>query len=163
MVYTLNIMADLTITFNNDIPLDLEAKNPSDFTSYTADDIAYDMIYSASVSNGVISSLKQVGICKAINRTTNVITVTEVPFADVSIDMKDITVNGVGTCSATDLTAASIAYPTAGDFIFFAKSKTVQNNGLLGYYMQVKMKITPGSSKNTELFSLGTEIFESSK
>lgn len=156
-------MADLTITFNNDIPLDLEAKDSSDFSSYTADDVAYDMIYSGSVSNGVISSLKQVGICKDINRTTNVITVSEAAFGNVSIDMKDITVNGIGTCSATDLTAASIAYPTAGDFIFFAKSKTVQNNGLLGYYMQVKMKITPGSSKNTELFSLGTEIFESSK
>tara|TARA_R100000988_G_scaffold102925_1_gene80019 strand:- start:1872 stop:2369 length:498 start_codon:yes stop_codon:yes gene_type:complete len=163
----------LTITFTNDIPIELEGKSTSDFGGFTADDRAYDMIYSATVSGSDISALKEVGACTAVNTSTKTITVAEnstivtgmLPGDDYTptIDLKDITTIGIGVCSAVDKSSASITYPSAGDYIFFAKSKSVQNNGLLGYYMQVKMTLTPGSSKKTELFAVGSEVFESSK
>jgi len=163
----------LTITFTNDIPIELEGKSQADFGSFTADDRAYDMIYSATVSGSDISALKEVGACAGVNTSTKTITVDEnstivtgmLPGDDYTptIDLKDITVTGIGVCSAVNRSSASISYPDAGNYIFFAKNKSAQNNGLLGYYMQVKMKLTPGSSKKTELFAVGAEVFESSK
>ncbi len=161
----------ITITFTNNIPLDIEGKLSS-VSSSDVEDRAYDMIYSATESSGVISSIKQVGVCTATTATT--ITVLENTDASIGaslsgasytteVDLKDSSVMGIGVCSAVALGGASISYPAAGDFIFFAKNKLAQNNGLLGYYMQVQMRITPGSSTSTELFAVGTEVFESSK
>lgn len=48
-----------------------------------------------------------------------------------------------------------------GDFIMFSKNKEVNNNSLLGYYAEVKL--TNNSTDKIELFSLGSEITESSK
>jgi hypothetical protein len=50
--------------------------------------------------------------------------------------------------------------PIAGDFIFFAKDSTINTSGIIGYYAEVKMEITPDS--NEELFAVSSEVFISS-
>ena len=51
--------------------------------------------------------------------------------------------------------------PSAGDYISFVKNKQVNTSSLLGYYAQVDFVNT--SKKKAELFSVGSEIAESSK
>tara|TARA_R100001369_G_scaffold69663_2_gene97300 strand:- start:1290 stop:1646 length:357 start_codon:yes stop_codon:yes gene_type:complete len=51
--------------------------------------------------------------------------------------------------------------PGQGDFISFAKDKTVNTSSLLGYY--AKVKFVNSSKHEVELFSVGSEIQESSK
>lgn len=51
--------------------------------------------------------------------------------------------------------------PGQGDFISFAKDKTVNTSSLLGYYAEVKF--VNNSRHEVELFSVGSEIQESSK
>ena len=55
---------------------------------------------------------------------------------------------------------ASTPRPEAGDFIFFAKNGEINISGLTGYYASVKMELS-GSAKK-ELYSVATEIFQSS-
>ena len=54
-----------------------------------------------------------------------------------------------------------VANPADNDYFYFTKNKDVNNSGLLGYYSEVQM--TNSSTDKAELFSIGTEIFESSK
>ena len=51
--------------------------------------------------------------------------------------------------------------PSAGDFIMFRKDNRVNNCSLKGYYAEVTLTNTDVNKK--ELFSLGSEITESSK
>ena len=51
--------------------------------------------------------------------------------------------------------------PADGDFISFAKDKTINTSSLLGYYASVKF--VNNSTDKVELFSIGSEISESSK
>jgi len=51
--------------------------------------------------------------------------------------------------------------PTIGDFISFAKNKSVNTSSLLGYYASVNF--VNDSTGKIELFSVGSEISESSK
>ena len=51
--------------------------------------------------------------------------------------------------------------PSNGDFIMFRKDNRVNNCSLKGYYAEVTLTNTDASKK--ELFSLGSEITESSK
>mgnify|MGYP003108662914 CR=1 FL=1 len=54
-------------------------------------------------------------------------------------------------------------YGTAADhFIFFSKDKASNPSGLIGYYMKVRMK-TNLKTAVSELFSVGSDVFESSK
>ena len=53
------------------------------------------------------------------------------------------------------------ASPTATDFIMFSKDNRASVSGLLGYYAEVKL--INNSKDKIELFSIGSEIFESSK
>ena len=55
----------------------------------------------------------------------------------------------------------AIKVPSAGDFIMFRKDNRVNNCSLKGYYAEVTLTNTDASKK--ELFSLGSEITESSK
>ena len=48
------------------------------------------------------------------------------------------------------------------NFILFSKDKGVNPSGLIGYYAEVQIK-TNRKDKISELFSVGSEIFESSK
>jgi hypothetical protein len=55
----------------------------------------------------------------------------------------------------------STPIPTTSDFIFFSKDNRANMTSLLGYYAQVEIK--NNSTEEAELFSVGSEIFESSK
>tara|TARA_R100000234_G_scaffold2408_1_gene2068 strand:- start:2670 stop:3029 length:360 start_codon:yes stop_codon:yes gene_type:complete len=48
-----------------------------------------------------------------------------------------------------------------GDFLMFSKDKRVNNTSLLGYYADVTL--SNNSTEEAELFSLGSEITQSSK
>tara|TARA_R100001369_G_scaffold85593_1_gene119367 strand:+ start:203 stop:568 length:366 start_codon:yes stop_codon:yes gene_type:complete len=56
---------------------------------------------------------------------------------------------------------SSITPPTQGQYIMFGKNKVVNTSSLLGYY--AKVKFTNNSTEYAELFSVGSEISESSK
>ena len=51
--------------------------------------------------------------------------------------------------------------PSNSDYIMFEKDKQVNSSSLIGYYANVKL--TNNSTKKIELFSLGSEVSESSK
>ena len=55
----------------------------------------------------------------------------------------------------------TINTPSSGDYILFAKNHTVNTSSLLGYYADVKFE--NNSTGKAELFSVGSEINESSK
>lgn len=51
--------------------------------------------------------------------------------------------------------------PEVGDYLMFAKNKKINTSGLKGYYLQALLE---NNSKNyAELYSVGTEVTESSK
>jgi len=47
------------------------------------------------------------------------------------------------------------------DFVMFSKNKAVNNSSLLGYYAEVKL--SNDSTEKAELFSIGSEVTQSSK
>ena len=53
------------------------------------------------------------------------------------------------------------ALPSMGDFLMFAKNKKANTSSIIGYYALVKFKNQ--TKLKAELFSVGSEIFESSK
>tara|TARA_R110002012_G_scaffold174385_1_gene339258 strand:- start:155 stop:538 length:384 start_codon:yes stop_codon:yes gene_type:complete len=53
------------------------------------------------------------------------------------------------------------ALPTNNDYISFSKNRTVNNNSLKGYYGSVNFQ--NNSKVKAELFSVGSEVSESSK
>ena len=59
----------------------------------------------------------------------------------------------------TSLTTAQI--PTTNHFIFFSKDNIANMTTTLGYYAEVTLK--NNSTQEAELFSIGCDIFESSK
>jgi hypothetical protein len=61
----------------------------------------------------------------------------------------------------TDLTLGDLM-SKANSFFFFVKDTSVNTSGLLGYYADMKIELASNTTK-AELFSVGTEMFESSK
>jgi len=59
----------------------------------------------------------------------------------------------------TSLTTSQI--PTTSHFIFFSKDNIANMSSALGYYAEVKLK--SNSTGEAELFSVGCDVFESSK
>ena len=57
--------------------------------------------------------------------------------------------------------AIIVASPTTSDFIFFSKDNQANASGLIGYFAEIKFK--NDSTTEAELFSVGSEFFESSK
>jgi len=55
----------------------------------------------------------------------------------------------------------ALSNPQPGDYISFAKDKRVNTSSLLGYYASVNF--VNNSVKKAEIFSVGSEISESSK
>ncbi len=163
-----------TITCGNDLPLAVEERLGSNVSSCTADDRGYDMVYTAeydaSVEPAAITNFRILGPVTTVARSTNTITVdptitgtTSPPPAETALPHnKDITTIGIGVPSSVG-GSWSGSWSLSNKYIFVLKERSVQNNGVLGYYMQVKMSLTPGNSKSTELFAVGTEVFISSK
>ncbi len=79
-------------------------------------------------------SIIEVGLITAINYTTDVI------IADI---------------------ANSTALPTTSSFFLFGKDNRVNMTSLLGYYADVEF--SNNATTKAELFSVGSEVFESSK
>ena len=57
--------------------------------------------------------------------------------------------------------STGISPPTTNDYIMFGKDKTVNSSGLIGNYALVKF--INNSRQEAELFSIGSEVSESSK
>ena len=57
--------------------------------------------------------------------------------------------------------SSNLVIPFNTDYFFFVKDNNVNDSGVLGYYSQVK--IENDSTTKAELFSVGAEVFESSK
>ena len=55
----------------------------------------------------------------------------------------------------------STALPDSNSFFFFGKDNRANMSSLLGYYAEVEL--TNNDTKKAELYSVGSEIFESSK
>jgi len=51
--------------------------------------------------------------------------------------------------------------PTASNLILFSKDNLVNTSSIRGYYAEIELK--NNSSSQVELFSVGSEVFESSK
>ena len=163
-----------TITFS-EIPQDIEAKSTAGYGGFDVDDRAYDLLYVSDISSGSMATPYLVGPITA--KTDTVLTIDTSVYDTASydsgqnkhvLDLKDVVNIGLGlsTANSTDWSDGfwPFATGTRSNYYFFViKDKVAQANGLLGYYMQVKMRLTPGSSKKTELFAVGSEIFESSK
>jgi hypothetical protein len=73
------------------------------------------------------------------------------PITDVDYDLNVISI---------DLIAGTTP-PTLTDFVFFEKSPIVSIGSLKGYYANTQFR--NDSTSKAELFSVGTEVFESSK
>tara|TARA_R110002167_G_scaffold148588_1_gene341586 strand:+ start:453 stop:839 length:387 start_codon:yes stop_codon:yes gene_type:complete len=56
---------------------------------------------------------------------------------------------------------ATVFPPSIYDYVMFEKDKQVNSSSLVGYYADIKL--TNNSKKKIELFSLGSEVTESSK
>ena len=93
-----------------------------------------DIIYYGTPSSDTVSSITRLGECVSVNITNNTIVV----------DVAD-----------------SVVRPSVNDFILFGKDNQASTSGILGYYAEVEMK--NNSTDKIELFSVGTEVFESSK
>ena len=72
----------------------------------------------------------------------------------------EITSNTV-TIDETVFGGGNIPDPTHGAFILFVKNQVINTSSLLGYYADVKFE--NNSKTKVELFSVGSEISESSK
>tara|TARA_Y100001973_G_C5208776_1_gene343706 strand:- start:12012 stop:12389 length:378 start_codon:yes stop_codon:yes gene_type:complete len=107
-----------------------------------------DIAYYASNSNmqggfKVISDLTAFGTVVDINRQNGKITV----LWDDSDNDND---------GSPDITA-----PQQGDYIMFGKSNAANSSSLLGYYAEIKF--VNNSHEKAELFSIGSELEESSR
>ena len=105
--------------------------------SLSVNDTAY---YVSLASSGGFSSssgsITQLGNIDAINTSTNTITV-------------DVGGTTIGANNLDD------------KMLLFSKDAAVNTSGLTGYYASVKMKNT--STTESELFSVGSEVVQSSK
>ena len=61
----------------------------------------------------------------------------------------------------TDLANGGVNPPASNDYIMFEKDKQVNSSSLIGYYENVKL--VNDSKGDVKLFSLGSEVSESSK
>ena len=69
-------------------------------------------------------------------------------------------VNNPGKFITCDISTQAPS-PAVGSYIFFSKDNQANVSGLLGYYGSFKFK--NNSTAEAELFSVGAEVFESSK
>ena len=87
---------------------------------------------------------------------------TALPNTRMLGDILSIVYNGLGlgwTIIVNHFSAAPP--PTMGDYISFAKDKRVNTSSLVGYYASVNF--VNNSRNKVELFSVGSEVTESSK
>ena len=71
------------------------------------------------------------------------------------------TVTALTSTTITVDTPSNVTPPVENDFIFFGKDNRANMASLLGYYAEVEF--INNSTSKAELFSVGSEVFESSK
>ena len=126
-------MATVTLTFANKIN---ESAQPGDTAYY------------------VVTS-SQGGFTTSLNSSTPT---TENNIVKIG-RIKEIAAGRLSMVVNTALTAAQI--PTTSHFISFSKDNIANMTTALGYYAEVKLK--NNSTTEAELFSIGCDMFESSK
>ena len=72
-----------------------------------------------------------------------------------------ITLVGDGFINIAYDDAGSVPLPSAGEYLMFAKDKRANTSSLLGYYAEVEL--TNNSHEYAEIFSINSEVEESSK
>tara|TARA_Y100000401_G_scaffold51627_1_gene40447 strand:- start:439 stop:879 length:441 start_codon:yes stop_codon:yes gene_type:complete len=144
------VTKDITLTFNkpwnNNLNVSIQ-KKPDDTTAWTTqgniDKGAYDIVYYQTADS---SKIVELGPCIGITKTATSFSLT--------VRLFDGTSN-------TDPAKIPIQEPTSNDFIFFGKNKRIGASGMTGHYLEVKLEQTSGNQ--SELFAVGSEVFESSK
>ena len=109
--------------------------------SLSVNDIAYYANLSAAAGGFQSNSATPVrlGVVSAINNSTNTITINPL---EVNV-------------------TSNLLVPTNKTMLLFSKDNKVNTSGLTGYFASVKM--SNDSTSSSELFSVGSEIVQSSK
>ena len=134
-------MPIITLTLPNPINISLQVKPADiDLNTLNQDKGAWDIIYFTRINlitGKQVGEVYRLGECVGITKGGGDLYTIEVNVGD------------------------NVQTPTAGDYIFFGKSEVVNSSSLLGYYAEVKF--VNDSLGKAELFSVGSEISESSK
>jgi hypothetical protein len=128
-------MPSITVNFSNELNESVQLGDVLYYVNPASETMQGDHD-SSGTQTPILNSnaIIEVGVITAINYATGVIT------ADI---------------------ANSTALPTSSSFFLFAKDNRVNMASLLGYYAEVEM--SNNSTIKAELFSVGSEAFESSK
>jgi len=108
-----------------------------------------DIVYYSPVTN--------VGGFNTISSSSSIVKLGIVANLFPNGDGNTIPPNSI-TCIYDETT---LSPPNNNDFIMFAKDRQVNSSGVIGYYAEVEFKNY--SDKEIELFSVGSEVSESSK
>jgi hypothetical protein len=81
--------------------------------------------------------------------------------ADINIKMGPIISISIEPIQIVVSAAPGVSPPTAADFIFYAQDPIAVVSSLKGYFAEAQF--INRSTQYAELFSVGTEVFESSK
>jgi hypothetical protein len=93
---------------------------------------------------------------------TTVLPSNTVEFGVVSvISTNGLTVNVIYEDDADGDGVVDVSPPGINDYISFAKDKQINSSSLVGYYAEAKF--INNSKEKAELFSVGSEVSESSK
>tara|TARA_R100000900_G_scaffold65740_1_gene52323 strand:- start:731 stop:1096 length:366 start_codon:yes stop_codon:yes gene_type:complete len=83
------------------------------------------------------------------------------PFSSTIVEIGAITAIDYSANTITATIANTTPLPTSSSFILFGKDNRANMASLLGYYAEVEF--INNSTSKAELFSVGSEVFESSK
>lgn len=75
--------------------------------------------------------------------------------------LRSISIEDDGDVKLTVDIADNVATPSGSSYFFFSKNVAANYSGLTGYYAEVKM--SNSKTSKAELFSIGSEVVESSK
>lgn len=115
--------------------------------------------YNIRFSNKINKSLQVNDYVYAISTGVTTVSATDLVGRVSEVRNANFTAD-TNESDGTAITGAT-KVPLAGDFIMFRKDNRVNNCSLKGYYAEVTLTNTDANKK--ELFSLGSEITESSK
>ena len=115
------------------MPITITFANDLNVSCQVGDTAYYAPVTTSGGFNINSSSVVEIGIISAINNTTNTVTVANNLIASVP----------------------------SGAFILFSKDNKANLSSILGYFAEVKM--VNNSTTEAELFSVGVDMFESSK
>ena len=129
-------MSYLVYTYNfDDIPEQLQIGDTGYYSSISTTQGAFTS-HTNLIAFGVVSDIDR----EAIPKTVNFV-----------VDTSDLNNDGI----------PDITPPSQGDYIMFGKNHTANSSSLIGYYAEAKF--VNNSDGKAELFSIGSEISESSK